>query len=357
MKKRIFTFELMMMLIFAMNCFADVPTDMAFVEGGYAVMGAEYGDLNADENAKPIHLVFLDGFYMDKYEVSNQDYAKCVAAGDCKAPRNNDSKTREEYYTNPDFARFPVVNVTWQDAADYCEYMGKRLPTEAEWERGARGGEDGRTYPWGFGLPREYNVNVTKVPGDTELPNSYARGISIYGIADTIGNVSEWTADWYSDTAYEESEIEFPKGPETGTEKTVRGDSFETPLSSMNVMNRYSKDPNAYSYDLGFRCVKDCLEVIQYETEETSEPEYDFGYIKAGNENGIFLYDQPGSAYTGTLQGIIPNGAVVQILGGPVEINYSSWYRVAATDGRQGWTLSSAIRFFEVEEKGESREP
>ena len=323
---------------------AGAPVDMVFVPSGYSMMGAEYGDLYAENNTKPYHLIYIDGFYMDVHEVTNFDYSVCVAAGKCKKPEIVSSKTREDYYTNPVYAQFPVVNVTWQDAADYCSFVEKRLPTEAEWERAARGKEDNRRYPWGNGSPKNYNMNITQVPGDTERVNIYTQGFSPYGIADMMSNVSEWTSDWYDETWYENREQNDPKGPETGFEKVVRGGNFDSKISELHIASRFGLSPDTAGNTVGFRCALGIRESVTYNTSnEKEEYEPEFAYIKAGNENGIFLLSEPGSGYDAAMMGVVPNGAVVEIIAGPVSINYSEWYQMRTQNGESGWTLASAV--------------
>ena len=202
MNKKLLLLLCVLFLINSYSVISAAPIDMVYVSPGYSMMGAESGDLSAASNAKPNHLVFLDGFYMDIHEVTNEDFAVCVAAGKCKEPQLKDSKTRTNYYSNPIFAKFPVLNVTWQDAVDYCEFVEKRLPTEAEWERAARGISDDRRYPWGNGSPKMDQMNVSPVPGDTEMVNIYVGGYSPFGAADMLGNAAEWTADWYDAVWY-----------------------------------------------------------------------------------------------------------------------------------------------------------
>lgn len=349
MKKNIITAIMICTLSAAAVCSAaDIPQNMEYITGGYAIMGAEAGDVNAQPDAKPNHPVYLDGFYMDRYEVSNGDYAQCVAAGECAEPTSNASRTRESYYGNVNFSRFPVVNVTWQDAADYCAYAGKRLPTEAEWERAARGADSDRIYSWGNSAPRSPFINTSDIPGDTEMPNSYPKGGSPFGIQDTIGNVSEWTSDWYSADYYSsEDAVRNPQGPASGSEKVVRGGSFETRLSTLHITNRYPMDPDAGYDTVGFRCAMDLDTDLDYDfSDEDIASVKDFAYISAGNENGIFLMLNPGNSIKGTLIGVIPNGSVVEILAGPVNVDYTQWYQIATPDGLQGWTLGSAISFF-----------
>jgi formylglycine-generating enzyme required for sulfatase activity len=347
MKTIIKTLVIMVLLLLqaAIVSAAYIPLDMVYVSSGYSMMGAEYGDLLASNNAKPYHLIYLDPFYIDIHEVTNGDYATCVAAGACKEPESYASKTREDYYTNPTFVSFPVVNVTWQDAADYCEFVDKRLPTEAEWERAARGIRDNRRYPWGNSSPRSDNMNISLIPGDTERGDIYPKGYSPYGVADMAGNVSEWVSDWYQENWYENKEKLNPQGPVSGLDKVVRGSSFETDLTKLHLAERMGMEPASYSYSVGFRCAQSIRESIGYDYREEDKtlPEKEFRYVKAGNENGIFLLEEPGTGYDTALIAVVPNGAVVEILVGPVSINYSEWYQVQTQSGETGWTIASSL--------------
>lgn len=324
---------------------AGTPVDMVYVSSGYSMMGTEYGDLTAADNTKPYHLIYVDPFYIDTHEVTNADYAVCVAAGVCREPEVLSSKTRENYYSSSTFSSFPVVNVSWEDAVKYCEFVDKRLPTEAEWERAARGISDNRRYPWGNGSPRAYNMNISLIPGDTERYDIYTNGLSPYGAADMAANVSEWVADWYEEDWYEQKEMNNPKGPAISEAKVVRGGSFETALSDIHIAQRTGMSPVSYSNTVGFRCAQSIRESVGYdyknEPETTSEKE--FMYIKAGNENGIFLLEEPGTGYDTALIAVVPNGAVVEVIAGPVSINYSEWYQIQTQSGEKGWTIASAV--------------
>ena len=211
-------------------------------------------------SAQPAHEVTLNEFTIGVYEVSNAQYQVCVAAGSCSQPRVLSSKTRPDYYINPAYANFPVVNVTHQDAEDYCSFMGGRLPTEAEWEYAARGPE-GNLYPWGNQSPdcsfanSFNNANGTACVGDTTAIGSYPNGRSDFGLMDMAGNVWEWVGDYYSPSYYESSPPENPTGPDLGMEYVVRGGGWSGSWLYLQTTTR-AYDLNYYrGADLGFRCV------------------------------------------------------------------------------------------------------
>ncbi len=186
---------------------------MVYVPEGNFLMGSTDADItqalqlcpNCDFNdEKPQHTVTLDAFWIDQTEVTNKMYALCVAAGKCDPPSSNASNTHQDYYGNSQYDDYPVIYVSWNDATAYCAWGGGsditvRLPTEAEWEKAARG-TDGRTYPWGEGIDctkANYYDGSKYCVGDTSAVGSYGDGISPYGVYDMAGNVWEWVSDWY----------------------------------------------------------------------------------------------------------------------------------------------------------------
>jgi eukaryotic-like serine/threonine-protein kinase len=162
---------------------------MVLVPAGEFIMGSESGD----DDEKPVHTVYLDAYYIDKYEVTNAAYKVCVDAGGCTPPMQTNSYSRSSYYDNSEFDDYPVIYVDWNRATDYCEWRDTSLPTETQWEKAARG-TDGRTYPWGEGISCK-QANYYSCVGDTRKVGSYESGKSPYGIYDLAGNVWEWVAD------------------------------------------------------------------------------------------------------------------------------------------------------------------
>ena len=216
---------------------------MRLVPAGEFEMGSERYD---DE--KPIHQVYLDAFYMDKYEVTNALYKACVDAGGCTPPQNTSR------YNDPKYENHPVVYVDWYQSQACCEWRGASLPAEAQWEKAARG-TDGRTYPWGEGIDCG-KANYSTCKGDTTPVGSYESGQSPYGIYDLAGNVWEWTADWYSETYYQISPAKNPLGPESGTYRVLRGGSWSNFEYNLRVSNRGRSDPDVANVNIGFRCLR-----------------------------------------------------------------------------------------------------
>lgn len=223
---------------------------MAYVPEGVFLMGNDGG--STDE--RPTHSVHVEAFYIDTYEVTNGLYKACVQAGVCQRVKKN-SATRSNYYDDRHFVRFPVIFVDWNMAQTYCEWRGARLPTEAEWEIAARGGSN-PTYPWGNDL----NCNLANYGNcldDTSGVIVYDLGQSRFGTYHMAGNVWEWVSDWYSETYYRSSPADNPQGPETGTEKVLRGGSWNDNDFEIRSMNREAERPTFSSNAIGFRCAKD----------------------------------------------------------------------------------------------------
>ena len=226
---------------------------MLLIEPGNFVMGSTRGDL--DE--RPIHSVYLNDYYIDKYEVTNALYEPCVRAEVCKPPVRTDSYTQNSYYGNPRYNDYPVVYVDWNMAKAYCEWRGADLPTEAQWEKAARASDE-PTYPWGNELDcnkANYTNGSRVCVGGTTKVGSYESGKSPYGVYDMAGNVWEWVADWYSESYYSTSiSSSNPFGPDFGRARVARGGSWTRPQGEIRSANRINYAPTYYNFDLGFRC-------------------------------------------------------------------------------------------------------
>ncbi len=222
---------------------------MVRVPAGSFTMGSAADDGEADSNEKPAHAVQLDAFWLDKFEVTNFQYAACVQTGVC-SPSDWVNDTDYNGQTQP------VVGVDWNDAFAYCQWAGARLPTEAEWEYAARGPEN-RLYPWGDTFDAALVNGSGSIDGfDRPAPvGSFPSGASWVGAQDMAGNVWEWVNDWYAADYYAQSPSINPQGPEDGNSKVLRGGSWNNHASLLRAAHRYPLAPDN-RYDLiGFRCL------------------------------------------------------------------------------------------------------
>ncbi|MCJ7435290.1 MAG: formylglycine-generating enzyme family protein [Anaerolineales bacterium] len=239
---------------------------MALIPAGSFQMGSERTD---DE--KPIHTVTLNAFEMDVYEVTNARYAECVAAGPCQPPEMDTFGTRKDYYGRTQYPNHPVINVSWYDAQAYCEWRGARLPSEAEWEKAARGGLAGKLYSWGDDFPvctpgAPNGAQSEYCPSQSDMAQTMAVGNFVpngYGLFDMIGNAAEWVNDWYESDYYSRSPDSNPMGPGTNPTgymipKVVRGGAYESSSSylaaTLRVATRGQYIPEYGSLSIGFRC-------------------------------------------------------------------------------------------------------
>jgi len=197
----------------------------------------------------PEHIVYLDEYYIDKYEVTNEQYAKFIKETGRRIPISwFDSR-----FNQP---KQPVVGIMWEDAVAYAKWVGKRLPTEAEWEKAARG-TDRRLWPWGSEIFDAERCNVWEIKLLKTVPvGTYEKGKSPYGCYDMAGNAWEWCADWYDQNYYYYSPKNNPKGPEYGQQKVIRGGSWHYFGHFARCAARYRVPSFAQLTQIGFRCAK-----------------------------------------------------------------------------------------------------
>ncbi|HMK24371.1 MAG TPA: SUMF1/EgtB/PvdO family nonheme iron enzyme [Terriglobales bacterium] len=237
----------------------DTPGGMVTVPGGWFVMGSDpKQDRAAGPQELPQHRVYVDEFQIDKFEVSNVDYLRFVLAMGANWPQF----WRESPFPEK-AALHPVINVSWNEADAYCRWAGKRLPTEAEWEKAARG-EDGRIFPWGDEPAGWIKSNIAhpgskrgfKYPPLANI-NRYDKGVSPYGVYQLAGNVSEWVSDWFDPEYYRRGHDRDPQGPDSGELKVFRGGSWNEDPEVARSAGRNGGEPERRSYLTGFRCASE----------------------------------------------------------------------------------------------------
>jgi formylglycine-generating enzyme len=234
---------------------------MVEIPGGKFIVGSDAGE----EDEKPAHEANVPAFLIDKYEVTNlqfRDFIDAGGYGDNKFWINGGWELKEKnklyepyFWKNPRWNadNAPVVGVSWYEAAAYAEWAGKRLPTEAEWEKAAKGAS-GTAYPWGNTFVKGCANCGTETAAAV---GSMKNGRSEAGVYDLIGNVWEWCADWYDSGYYSLSEADSPKGPEKGDKKSLRGGSYMEPEGSVCATSRKSRAPEDRRFScVGFRCAK-----------------------------------------------------------------------------------------------------
>ena len=237
----------------------EVGSTYTYMDGSVlvAVPEGEFTMGNGMEDA-PIRKVFLNEFWIHRNEVSNRAFALCVALGQCTAPDPKlnpyfDPKLNPSFF-DPEHANDPVVGVNWDQATAYCKMIKGRLPTEAEWEKTARG-PDANMYPWGKTPPSCTLANIGRCNPAVTKVNAYAEGKSFYDALNLAGNVYEWTADWYSPNYYSIAPTADPNGPETGSSRSVRSAGFRENSYLAESARRFRFKPTDKRDDLGFRCV------------------------------------------------------------------------------------------------------
>ncbi len=204
---------------------AAINAGPALVPDGEFLMGSTISDRQANSDEKPQRLVYLDAYLIDRVEVTNANY--------------------------------PVIYVDWFQADAFCTWEGRRLPTEAEWEKAARG-TDGRLYPWGNDRPNTPSTDyVASKIGDTTAVGAYPAGASPYGVLDMAGNVQEWVADWFQHNYYASAPARNPLGPASGTHRVLRGGTWSSiyGLYYFRAATREGKYPTSQVSSIGFRCV------------------------------------------------------------------------------------------------------
>jgi formylglycine-generating enzyme required for sulfatase activity len=229
------------------------PAGMVLVPAGTFLRGSPE-DVGLDDE-HPQRAIELDAFHIDATEVTQAAYGKCVDAGTCAAPTCK--KGRDAGWDPVARSRYPVVCVDWSEARAFCAFVGKRLPTEAEWEKAARGAE-GAIYPWGNAEPTCELANYADCDkGGPEPVGSYPKNRSPYGALDMAGNVWEWVADWHLSAYYNASPAKNPEGPVEGKHKVVRGGSFKFSIDLLTSAERTYDDPTVRYEHIGIRCAKD----------------------------------------------------------------------------------------------------
>ena len=254
-----------------------VPEEMVLINAGGFTRGVDNTNGENFSDEAPAKMIYLSSYYLDKYEVSNAKYTEFIIATDHPAPAYWDHQKLNQ-------PNQPVTGVNWFDANTYCHWVNKRLPTEAEWEKAARG-PAGSTYPWGNKL--EFSkANFAKGKSGqkyiTDSVDAHADGVSYYGVYNMAGNVFEWVQDWYSANYYSADETRNPVGPQSQIgnietistktnadlkKKVIRGGSWFAPAQSITTTHRFWNDPinNSYGVGLGFRCAQSLANDIEAE--------------------------------------------------------------------------------------------
>lgn len=212
--------------------------------------------LMGDDEESPRREIFLSAFYLDRYEITLGRFARFLrAAGNAPKPENWPESNLEQ------LADFPVIGVSWHDAEAYCRWAGRRLPTEAEWERAARGGDE-RKFPWGSEDPTaarsRFGIADARAvyPDGVAAVGSHPSGAAPREIFDLAGNAAEWVADWHAE-GFNRDQVRNPRGPQTGTAKVVRGGGWMDPAQRITTTKRMYLSPDQRMPDVGFRCARD----------------------------------------------------------------------------------------------------
>ena len=211
------------------------------------------GSNDGGDDEDPVHTVYLDGYYISKYEITNKQYKQFCDATGRDYPDDPGFNGMSNYFTN--YPDYPVVEVSWHDAKAYCDWAGLKLPTEAQWEKGARG-TDARKYTWGnsdSGTNKANKLGSSDGYKYTSPVGSYTNGQSPYGLMNMAGNVMEWCNDRYDSDYYSSSQSSNPKGPSSGKYPVIRGGSWGNPDFILRCAYRYWFYPSFYCSSIGFR--------------------------------------------------------------------------------------------------------
>lgn len=218
-----------------------------YIPAGRFTMGTNKGPAQSG----PIHSVYLDAYWIDQVEVTNSDYALCMQDDVCRHPARYNT-----FFDDPAYTNYPVVFINWYDAQTYCDWSGGRLPTEAEWEKAARGTDQLR-YPWGNERPDDSLLNFNGLYKAPRPSYDYLTGASPYGLLNMAGNVQEWVADWYDPNYYSISPEKNPQGPASGEFKILRGGGYWDNATEVQTTYRFKHDPTSAGEHRGVRCVFD----------------------------------------------------------------------------------------------------
>jgi formylglycine-generating enzyme required for sulfatase activity len=359
---------------------AQVPgsgdtTNMVLVPAGYFMMGTTAAEFNeavrlcqvagvADcpgyfEDELPARQVYTDAFYVDMFETTNAEYAQCVAAGVCSPPRAFSAYSYPSYYNNPAFSRYPVIHVTWYDADTYCRWRGKRLLTEAEWEKAARWDpvtEMVTVWPWGNQIDDGTRLNLCdqecafsgRYPvndryADIAPVGTYPRGASHVGAYNMAGNVWEWVADYYDAAYYVYGATTNPAGPPTGTYRIRRGGAFNNPAAFTRSANRKEDLATVEDHQLGIRCGMDAgaPPAAGQPANPPSGSLYIGGqaFVNVVNDT-LALRTGPNTTFAKIEE--LADGTRVTIIDGPQYGGGYTWWYLRAPSGNMGWAVDYA---------------
>jgi formylglycine-generating enzyme required for sulfatase activity len=255
--RQIFQIWSLLILVTVMinNAEADSSPEMAYIPAGEFVMGSPEGEGKSNEH--PQHKVYLDGFYIDRYEVTFKDFEEYLDTNPDQHPTITGWYDRK---ARPDMTHKPIFGLQWKRCKKYCEWKNKRLPTEAEWERVAKGQEN-RAYPWGDEPPDDHRANFGNCcfiqRGKVLSPvGSFDQGKTPEMVFDLGGNVAEWVYDWYDKKYYSKSPNKNPKGPEKGKYHVIRGGAWNSLPMYLRSSSRYGDSDAKDYYGIGCRCAK-----------------------------------------------------------------------------------------------------